>query len=359
MPKYLKGLTTPVMAIVTALLAGAFILMFSGYDVGQAYVALFKGAFGNMNNLAETLLKAIPLIFTGLAVAFSFQCRAFNIGAEGQFYAGAIVAAWLGVSLGHLHFIILIPLLVLLAGIGGGLLGGFVGWLKAKVGASEVVTTVMLNEVMIYLNSYLITGPLQEPERLRPATADISVSARLPHIIAGTRLHLGIMFAIALAVATYLILYRTTFGFHVRNVGANPRAAECTGVNVRRMVVLSMALSGAIAGIGGCLEVLGVTWKLYQYFSPGYGYDGIAVALLAKTNPLGTVLSALLIGALRSGSNMMQRRADIPAEVGSVLQALVIFSVIVYSAYEMEIWRWFMPRVNRRSKGEESKVSVS
>jgi simple sugar transport system permease protein len=306
----------------------------AGFDPIKSFIALLDGAFGSGINFTETLVKSGPFLFTGLGVAIAFRSKSFNIGAEGQFYMGALAVSWLGVALGGLPAVVLIPILMVAAFVSGGIYGAIPGYLKARVGASEIVTTVMMNSIAVQFVNWIIRGPLQEPRHFYPETAEIAASAKLPVLIHGTRLHLGLFIGLAIAVLAYYFITKTVLGYQIRAVGSGPLAAEYAGIDIKRNIILAMAISGGLAGLGGAVELTGVTWKLYSNFSPGYGYSAIAVALLARRNPLAVILTSLLFGALATGANNLQRAAEVPAMLSSVMQALVIFFVLGYAVYE-------------------------
>ena len=317
-----------------ALLAGLVVLALglelAGYDSGAALGALWSGAFGSWYALTSaTLVRAVPLILIGLGLALAFRGGAFNIGAEGQFYAGAIAATWIGVSVGHLPS----PLAVA-AVLSGALLAGTL-WvaipvlLRVRYGVLEVISTLLLNFVAEALTSLLVQGPLQESQHIYPQSDPIAESARLP-LLPGTRLHAGLALALAGALLLHWIFSRTLWGFRLRAVGLGPRAAEIAGrIDSRWITALALALSGAIAGLAGGVEVSGVSYALFQNLSPGYGFTAIAVALLGRLHPFGVVLAGLLFGALEAGAGAMQREADVPAVAVYLVEAVVIIVVLL------------------------------
>ena len=351
-----RQLIIPTLAVLSAFVAGAVVVALAGFNPVKTFAALLDGAFGSGINFTETLVKSTPYLFTGLGVAIAFRSRSFNIGAEGQFYMGALAVSWLGVAITGVPSFILIPLLLAAAFVAGGAYGAIPGYLKSRVGASEIVTTVMMNSIDAQIVSWIIKGPLQEPRHFYPETAEIVNAAKLPVLVPGTRLHLGLVIGLAVAVAAYILVFKTVLGFQIRAVGSGPLAAEYAGINVRRNVVLAMAISGGLAGMGGAVELLGVTWKLYSNFSPGYGYSAIAVALLAKRNPLAVILTSLLFGALATGANNMQRAAEVPAMLASVMQALVIFFVLGYAVYEDRFARYWTER-KPRNRGPNASIA--
>ena len=330
----LAPVTVPLYAVLVASAVGTLFILGAGADPLTAYGALLDGAVGSPDRIATTIGRATPFMIGALAVALGFKAGLFNIGAEGQLLLGALTAAWVGTWswLAGLPGVLAVPF-VLLAGLLGGLVWGAVpGVLKAKTGAHEVITTIMLNSIAAALAQYLITS--REPVLLideaasTPHTRQIADSARLPALVEGTGLHLGILLALALCVATYLVLQRTTPGFEIRTVGASKEAALYAGMPVQRTIVVVMAASGALAGIAGAAEVSGGS---SGYLTPGaftnIGFDSIAIALLARGNPLAVVPAALLWGALLSGAPLMQVEADLSVNLVRIVQALIILFV--------------------------------
>lgn len=324
-------LVVPVVSIMAALSVSGLLIVVASGDPLEAYGAMLQGAAGSVGSLATTGVRTTPILLTGLAVAISFRAGVFNVGAEGQLYLGAALATVVAVApLGLPGFIHV--LLALLAGfVGGALWVAIPAYLRAYRGVSEVVTTLMLNFVGIYLISYLIdpiTGPIGERNASYAQSALIQETARLPVLISGTSLHAGLLMGIGLAVALQILLRYTGLGFRLRMLGGNPTAARFTGMNSSRQIVIAMLISGGIAGLAGAGEVIGLRMRLYDHFSPGYGYDGIAVALLANSSPLGVVLSASFFGALRAGANAMQQATGIETSLVLIIQALTILFVI-------------------------------
>ena len=323
------------LAVLAAFSLGAVLILATGGDPWLAYRGLWEGSFGRVASISETLVWATPYIFAGLAVALAFKAGLFNIGAEGQLSVGALMAAWVGFALKDVPW----PLHLLLA-IGAGTLGGAVwagiaGVLKARTGAHEVITTIMLNYVALLGTGYLLSGLLKDPNPLvaLAQTPKILESARLPPLFADLRLHWGFVLALLLAVGVWWLVSRSTLGVEIRTVGLNPSAARYAGIGVGRTIVLTMALSGALAGLAGTIEVVGLNYYHTPGFSVGYGFDSIAVALLARSHPLGVVPSAILFGALRAGATRMQFVSQIPIDIISIIQALVlIFFAIDYRA---------------------------
>lgn len=343
----LGELLIPLLAIVTALAIGALIIIATGADIGKAYGGLFLGAFGDTKAIANTLVESTPFIFAGLAVALGFKCGLFNIGAEGQLAMGAMSAAVAGYSITGLPLVIHLPLALLIGALGGAVWGAIPGFLRAKTGAHEVITTIMLNYIAIRLTDYLIKVPFRDPNASAPQTPFIQPSAELPYLFGvDYRLHAGFILALVMAVFIWWLLNKTTIGFEIRTVGSNPDAAQYAGMSITRNFVLAMALSGALAGLAGVSQVLGLQHTLKSSFSAGYGFDSIAVALLAKSNPLAVIPAALFWGALRQGAGMMQTEARISKDLISIIQALVIAFIAAD-----QIIRWLY-RIRRTGTGQ-------
>ncbi|MEA4969764.1 MAG: ABC transporter permease [Candidatus Pelethousia sp.] len=326
--KLLDRFVNPIISIILALAFGAVLIVVIGNDLGAAYSALILGAFGNLTAFSETLLAATPLMFTAMAFSVAYRGGMFNIGAEGQFYAGAIMGAWAGNAITGLPPVLHISLVVLTGAAGGALLGFIAAYLKARRGVHEVITCIMLNYIAINVTNYLVStnGPLRGGSTL-PATQMIQETAKLPNLFPSTRLTGGFIIAIACAALLYIFLWKTRVGYKVRAVGLNPIAAEYGGIKSLKYAIITMALAGALAGIGGAVEISGVLNRFYGNFSSGYGFDGIAVGMLANNHPIGLLLSALLFGALKTGATAMQIQAGTNAELVKVLQAFIIFLI--------------------------------
>jgi simple sugar transport system permease protein len=353
----------PILAVVSGLIVGALIIAFTSEEVyaawarspiqgvvaglrivGAAYGALFAGSIGDpgriigalqggdpldirraFNPFLESLVASTPYIFGGLAVALGFRSGLFNIGAEGQIFVGAICAAFVGYSITGLPAIVHLPLALAAGALGGAAWGFIPGWLKAKTGGHEVINTIMLNYIAFRLSDWLLSGPMKRPDSFNPVSPTIQESAALPRFFEyPIRFHAGFFIALAAAWLVYWLLFRTTIGFNLRTVGSNPNAARYAGINIVGNMVLAMSLSGALAGLAGANEVLGVNLNLAMAFSSGYGFDSIALALLGKSHPLGVVLAALLFGTLRNGATRMMVVSSIPIDIISVLQALIL-----------------------------------
>jgi general nucleoside transport system permease protein len=317
-----------------ALLAGLAVLALglelAGYDAGLALGSLWSGALGSWYAITSaTLVRAVPLIVIGLGLALSFRAGAFNIGAEGQFYAGAIAATWLGLHAGSLPPPLAVGVVLSGAFLAGALWVAVPVLLRVRYGVLEVISTLLLNFVAEATTSLVVQGPLQESQGIYPQSDAIAESARLP-LLPGTRLHAGILLALAGAVVLRHLFTRTVWGFQLRAVGLSPRAAEISGrIDSRWMAAAALAVSGAIAGLAGGVEVAGVSYALFQNLSPGYGFTAIAVALLGRLHPFGVVLAGLLFGALEAGAGAMQREAGVPAVAVYVVEAVVILVVLL------------------------------
>jgi ABC-type uncharacterized transport system permease subunit len=353
----------PILAIISGLILGGLIVALSTESVytvwsesplqaisngfkaaGESYVTLFSGSFGSpskmiaaiqsgdsleirraFNPIFESLVKSIPYIFAGLAVALGFKTGLFNIGVEGQIFMGGIFSVWVGYSFTGLPAIIHIPFALMAGALGGALWGFIPGLLKAKTGGHEVINTIMMNYVAFRLTDWLLREPMKRPGSPNPISPVIEESAMLPRFFDDPiRFHIGFFIALAVAALVYWFLFKTKWGFDLRTVGANPHAARYAGMNIVRSTVVAMSLSGALAGMGGANELLGVNHHLSQTFSPGYGFDSIALALLGRNHPLGVVLASLLFGTLRTGATRMQAAAGIPIDIISVMQAFIL-----------------------------------
>lgn len=321
-----QGIATPLVAVALALLIGAGFILFVGENPLTAYRILFVESFGSVKNLATTLQRATPLMFTGLAVAFAYRAGLFNIGAEGQLYIGAFAAAWVGFTFMGLPRLIHLPLAVLAGMLGGAFWGAIPGFLKAKLGIHEVINTIMLNFIALYLTDWLATGPFHGGSWV-PETARIAPTAALTRLYPPTRLSSGVFLALAAALVAYLILWKTKQGYELRAVGLNPQAAEYGGINVARNTIIALAISGALAGLAGTEQILGLHNRFIVRFSADLGFMGVAVALLGKNHPLGVLLAAILFGALQTGSAAMDRLTSVPRELITIIQALIIFFV--------------------------------
>jgi simple sugar transport system permease protein len=316
-----------VLILVSVAFGGLLIAMY-GFDPLQAYGVMLCGAFGNPLRVSETLVSMTILLLTGLGTAVAYRCGIWNIGAEGQLYLGALGATWAALAF-SLPFILHLPLSLFFGFVFGGFWALIPGVLKAKRGTNEILTTLMMNYIGIWLVHYAVHfTPLKDPNKVFPQSYDIPVSATLPKLMQGSRLHAGMIVAFLSVVAVYLILRRTTFGYSIKATGENIIAARVGGINVSRVIMLTMLVSGGLSGLAGAGEVLGVHGWLQDGISPGYGYMGIAVALVAGLHPLTIVLVSVFFGALLAGSDYMQVMTGIPVALVFVIQGLAIVLIV-------------------------------
>lgn len=313
-----------VLAACVALLAAA------GLDVSAAASALGRGAFGSWYAFGSgTLVRATPLILTGLAVAVAFRAGVFNIGAEGQFLAGAAAATATALFADGAPSVLLIPLALMVGAAAGAAWAGTAALLRIRFQVLEVISTLLLNFLAIFLVSYLVRGPLQEPTHIYPQTPSIPAAAELPRFGGTTRLHVGFAVAVVVCVAAWWTIRSTAGGFRLRTVGANPRAARVAGeIDVPRVTAIAFLTSGALAGLAGAIEIMGVTYALYENLSPGYGYTAIAVALLARLDPRAVIGTGIVFGALDAGAAAMQRDAAIPSVMVAAVEAAIILALL-------------------------------
>ena len=320
----------PVAAILATLVLSAIPVALAGANVFEAYVALFQGALGSRFNLIETLVKTSPLVFTGLAVAFAFRAKFWNIGAEGQLIAGAIAGGVVGIHGGALPSFLLIPLMLGVGFLAGGLYACIPALLRTHLQVDDVVSSLLLNFVMIYLLSALLFGPLQRPDAGWPVSAEIAEAARYPVFLERTRLHLGIPLALAAVFVVWFLNQKTKFGYQARAVGSNLQAAHFAGIPTNRVIVLTALVSGGLAGIAGVGEVAAVQYKLLTGFSPDYGYTGIVIAMLGNLHPVGVALSALFFGIINVGSQTMSRMVDVPSYISGVMEGTALLVMMVF-----------------------------
>ncbi len=360
-----SSITHIILAIFTGLLLGGILAaattkeIYEAFDVSflngineslkfiwETYSSLFLGSFGNPSKMVsslfsgdsqeiqtafkpflESLVVSTPYILTGVAVALGFQAGVFNIGAEGQLFMGSIMAGWAGWTFKGLPTYIHVPLALLVGILAGGLWGFIPGWLRAKTGSHEVINTIMMNYIAFNLSQYLITGPFQDPNESFK-TPFIEESAHLLRFFEDPlRLHIGLFIALGVAVLVWYVLYKTTWGFEFRIVGLNPNASKYAGIKSPLITILALTLSGAIAGLAGSIEMLGVNFRAVQSLTTGYGFDAIAIALLAKNHPLVAIITAMLFGFMRQGSRVMQINTGIPIDIISILQAFILFFI--------------------------------
>ena len=318
-----------VITLILALLAGGFIMWVSGKDPINAYDVLIDSAFGDQRAVANTLLAATPLIFTGLATMVAFRAGIFNVGVEGSLYVGAFAAAWVGFTFTGLAAIFIIPLAFVAAGLVGGIWGAVPGYLKAQLKVDEVVTTIMLNYVAILFTDYLVNGPFLVPGMSNAMSEEVAPQAQLSRVIARSQLNISFFVALGTFVVVLFMMRRMTLGYEINVLGTNPLFARWAGMPVRKIIVLVMFVSGFIGGLAGAGQALGVHYRFVAGFSRGLGFDGIVVALLGRNNPVGVLLAALFFGALRNGGSTMELFTRIPRDLIDILQALIIFFIAI------------------------------
>lgn len=366
----------PLGAILAAFVVSSALIVARGANPLAAYAALFAGAFGSSNALANTITRMVPIIMTGLAVTYGYRSGFFNIGAEGQLFMGAMATTWVGITLTGWPAWLLIPISLLAGALVGSLWALIPGYLKARRGFNEVLTTLLLNYITIQLFEFLIrvdhaVGPgqpflswigLKDPTQPFPKSAYIAEAARMPSLasviswLGGTaedpalqRFTLAAVIAVLAAIVIYILLFKTTTGYRARAVGINPRAAQYMGINVMRTTITTALISGALAGMAGSLEIMGFQHRVIQNFLVGAGYDGIPVALIGQLNPLGVLLSALFFGALRAGANRMQIISGAPVSIIYVIQSLAILFAIAGTVIDLR------PRRLKQAEIEEAK----
>ena len=329
-----EAMLVPALAILTAVVLGGIIIASVRGNPFLAYYGLIQGSFGSLKALSETAVWATPYIFGGLAVALAFKGGLFNIGVEGQLALGAVATAFIGYALPDmlgfsLPMFIHLPLAILAGMLMGAFWAAIVGFLKAYTGGHEVINTIMMNYIALNTISFLLNGPLkdQSPNNVSARTPLIAESARIPLIFEGYRVHWGFVIALITAFLVWWVLYKTTLGFEIRTVGLNPDAAKYAGINVKRLIIITMGLSGMLAGLAGAFEVTGLNFRHELSFAIGYGFDSIAIALLGRSHPLGVVLAAILFAAMRNGATRMQFLTQMPVDLISMLQALILLFV--------------------------------
>lgn len=327
----------PVFATLAALVIGAVMLLFLKVNPLAAYKALWDGAFGSSNAFAETLVKATPLLLVGLGICISFRGDVINIGGEGQMIIGAILATWVGLTFTGLPGWLVITLAMLAGFLGGAVWGGIPGLLKAYFSVNEILSTVMMNAIAVQLMNFLLRGPMIDPSQAElaskiPQTARLLEIFRLPRLTP-TRLHLGALIAVVLAILVYILLWRTTLGYRIRAVGQNPHASRYAGIKVQRYIVLALLFSGAFAGLAGATQVFGVNYRMItdgssSGFTGSAGFNGIVAALFGQLHPLWTIPASILFGALLVGANSMQRMVQVPSAFVTALNGLVVVFVV-------------------------------
>lgn len=333
MKKQTRNLIDVLLIAVIVIIVGTILIMACKASPLEAYTMFFKGIFGTPSSFAEIFVKACPLILTGLGCAVAFRTGFFNIGAEGQFYAGAIAATIVILNLTAVPG----PLRVLLAFIVGFLVGGvwalIAAIMKAKFGISEIIVTIMLNYIAIDFLGFAVRTFLMDPAGSVPQSEKVEASAQLPVLIARTRFHAGILIALACVVAVWLIIEKTTLGYEMKVVGFNKRAAACNGISVIKNIILSSFMSGGLAAMAGVIEVLAVQKKLQESISSSCGYTAVLIALIATNNPIAVLIVAILYSAMQVGANSMQRQLGVPSAISSILIGLVVLLILAKNLF--------------------------
>ena len=341
----------PFLATLAALLVGAVMLIFLGANPFEAYRSLLEGAFGSPNAVADTIVKATPLLLVALGICIAFRGGVINIGGEGQLVVGAVMATMVGLSFPDSPGWLIIPLSALVGFAGGAFWGGIAGFLKAQFNVNEILSTIMLNQIAVQGMNYLLRGPMIDPVQLQaasriPQTARLAQAFDLPRLVP-TRLHLGALIAVIVAVLVYIFLWRTVVGYRIRATGLNSDASRYAGIPVKRYIILSMLLSGGLIGLAGAIQVFGVHHRMFTDgsatgFTGSAGFNGIVVALFGQLHPLGAIPASFLFGALLVGANKLQRAMQVPAAFLTALNGLVVVFVV-----GSEYWRRRWSRLRR------------
>ena len=319
-----KSLRTSIVALVCAIIVGGVIIAIAGYSPIETYLAMFKGSLGSRKGIVLSLTQATPLIFTGLSFAIAYRVKLVNLGAEGQLYMGAMAAAIVGYSLTGLPAPLHIAITLLISALVGGLVGLFIGYLRIRFGAREVITSIMLNEIIILFTSFLAAGPLKGENSVTVQTERILTTALLPVLAKQSQLTIAFILAVLIAIMLQVLLNKTVVGYEMRVTGFSRRAAETGGIKVWKIYLLTIFISGAVAGLGGASQVMGVNKRFVEGFSASYGFAGISVAALAVYNPVAVVFSGIIFGILKAGAMTVSRTTAIPVEFVSVIQSLVV-----------------------------------
>ncbi|HID16600.1 MAG TPA: ABC transporter permease [Candidatus Atribacteria bacterium] len=329
-----------VLLAILSLLISSVLIIYAGGKPLESYYYILKGSWGSKFAITETLVKAGPLLLTGLAASLAFNAKFWNIGMEGQLYAGAIATTWIGITFTTLPSYILIPFIIISSFIAGGLWGLLAGYLKVKFNANEVVTTIMLNYIMINIVGLLVHGPWKNPKTMWPSSPIIAKAARFPLLVRRSRLHIGVLIAFIAAIIIYILLKRMVIGYRIRAVGASPKASEYGGIDVNKIFLFTILISGGLAGLAGAGEVASVQKKLIEGLSPGYGYAGVVVGLLGRLHPIGVILSAIFFASLITGTGMMQRLTGVPVALTYAVQGITLITILaltIFSEYQIRI----------------------
>jgi ABC-type uncharacterized transport system permease subunit len=330
----------PIAAILVTLILSAIPILIAGGDLWKSYFYLFYGALGTRFNLLETFVKASPLLFTGLAVAFAFRAKFWNIGAEGQLLAGALAATALGISLGGVAKPLVLPIVIVGGFLAGGLWAAIPALLKTKLKVDDVVSTLLLNYVMVHIMGALLFGPLQQPGSSWPRSSAIIEAASYPILVARSRFHLGIPLALLAVLVVWFINKKTTFGYQSKAVGVNARAATFGGVNTTRVILWTALISGGLAGLAGVGELCAIQRRLIMDISPGYGYSGIVIAMLGNLHPIGVMFSSLFFSVIIVGAQTMSRMTGVPTYIAEVIQGMALMVMLIFLLFTEYKIRW-------------------
>ncbi|PIE55501.1 MAG: ABC transporter permease [Dethiosulfovibrio peptidovorans] len=342
----------PLVSVAMGLVASGFMMTLLGANPLLVYSRLVSLAFRDVYNVADIFAKATPLILTGLAFGFAFRAKLFNIGAQGQFYLGCAASAWCALRLGHLSPWLLLPSCLVASVVAGALWAALVGYAKARFNANEFLVSMMSTYVALAVMNYLLRGPLKETKGEYPQTDVLAEGSWIPKLVPHTRLHWGLIVALAVAVLAWFILWRTSLGYRIRAVGMNPDAAKYAGIDSGRIFVTVFALSGAFAGLAGFTQVNGIQHMLVQGFSPTLGAEGIGIAILGNAHPLGIVLAALLFGALQVGGNLAVQTSGVPASIVAIMEGFVMLFVILSCALQAHLALQKSRRQSSEKEGE-------
>ena len=320
----------PFAAVVVTMAVSAVPILAAGASLWESYYYLFRGALGTRLNILETFVKASPLIFTGLAVAFAFRAKFWNIGAEGQLLAGALLATWIGVNGQGLPAVLLLPLVILAGFLAGGVWASVPALLKTRMNVDDVVSSLLLNYVMIHFMGTLLFGPLQQEGSSWPRSEAIAEAARYPVLLARSRFHLGIPLSLLAVLVIWFINERTVFGYRVRAVGVNERASRFGGIPTSSVIMKTALISGGLAGMAGVGELAAIHHHLLMDISPGYGYSGIVIAMLGGLHPVGVLFSALFFSIVIVGAQSMSRMTGVPTYIAEVIQGLALMVMLIF-----------------------------
>ncbi len=330
----------PIAAIIVTLILSAIPILIAGGDLWKSYFYVFYGALGTRFNLLETFVKASPLLLTGLAVAFAFRAKFWNIGAEGQLLAGALAATALGISLGGVPEPLVLPIVIVGGFLAGGLWATIPALLKTKLKVDDVVSTLLLNYVMVHIMGALLFGPLQQPGSSWPRSSAIIAAAEYPMLMARSRFHLGIPLAFLAVLVIWFINKKTTFGYQSRAVGVNARAANFGGINSTRVILWTALISGGLAGLAGVGELCAIQRRLIMDISPGYGYSGIVIAMLGNLHPVGVLFSSLFFSVIIIGAQTMSRMTGVPTYIAEVIQGMALMVMLIFLLFTEYKIRW-------------------